>query len=77
MSIGCKGTYSFLQEDCKIYRIISTIRCYWRVNLMKLVRFRKDNSCSYGLLEDEKVKVIYGDIFKDYRSPTAIMVLQR
>ncbi|MGI6704544.1 MAG: fumarylacetoacetate hydrolase family protein [Clostridia bacterium] len=34
---------------------------------MKLVRFRKDNSCSYGLLEDEKVKVIYGDIFKDYQ----------
>jgi 2-keto-4-pentenoate hydratase/2-oxohepta-3-ene-1,7-dioic acid hydratase in catechol pathway len=33
---------------------------------MKYVRFKKDNSCSYGLLEDEKVKVIEGDIFKDY-----------
>lgn len=33
---------------------------------MKYVRFKKDNSCSYGLLEGEKVKVIEGDIFKDY-----------
>lgn len=33
---------------------------------MKFVRFRKDNSCSYGLLEDDKVKKIEGDIFKDY-----------
>ena len=33
---------------------------------MKYVRFKKDNFCSYGLLEGEKVKVIEGDIFKDY-----------
>lgn len=33
---------------------------------MKFVRFKKDNFCSYGLLEGEKVKVIEGDIFKDY-----------
>lgn len=34
---------------------------------MKFVRFKKDNSCSYGLLEGEKVKVAEGDIFKDYK----------
>ena len=34
---------------------------------MKFVRFKKDNSCSYGLLEGEKVKVVEGDIFKDYK----------
>jgi len=34
---------------------------------MRFVRFRKDNFCSYGLLEGEKVKVIEGDIFKDYK----------
>ncbi|HHU18500.1 MAG TPA: DUF2437 domain-containing protein, partial [Clostridiales bacterium] len=33
---------------------------------MKYVRFKKDNSCGYGLLEGEKVKAIEGDIFKDY-----------
>lgn len=34
---------------------------------MKFVRFNKDNLYSYGLLEGEEVKVIEGDIFKDYR----------
>jgi 2-keto-4-pentenoate hydratase/2-oxohepta-3-ene-1,7-dioic acid hydratase in catechol pathway len=34
---------------------------------MKFIRFRKDNFCSYGLLEGDKVKVIEGDIFKDYK----------
>lgn len=33
---------------------------------MKFIRFRKDNFCSYGLIEGEKVKVVEGDIFKDY-----------
>src|SRR5690554_6626190 len=34
---------------------------------MKFIRFSKDNFCSYGLLEGDKVKVIEGDIFKDYK----------
>jgi len=34
---------------------------------MKFVRFRKDDCCSYGLLEGDLVKKIEGDIFGDFK----------
>lgn len=34
---------------------------------MKFIRFKKDDLVSYGLLEDQIVKRIHGDIFSDYK----------
>jgi len=41
---------------------------------MKFVRFRKDDCCSYGLLEGDLVKKIEGDIFGTLRLPNAATI---
>jgi len=42
---------------------------------MKLVRFKVENEIKYGILEDNKIKEIEGDIFKDYQAVNIIYQL--